>query len=115
LPSSLNQRQERSSVSSSPEPPAKATSHDRAPVLEYVTMPNCRDCSRFEQVLNSVRAEYPAVEVREVPADSERGRRASLERGVLRFPVILLNDEIIAIEKISEDDLRWFLSRAAGE
>lgn len=78
-------------------------------------MPNCRDCSRLERVLGAVRDDYPGVEIREVRADSERGRQASLEQGVLRFPVVLLNREIIAIESIGEDDLRWFLNQATAE
>lgn len=87
---------------------------DRRPLLEYVTMPNCRDCRRLEALLAQVIPDYPGVEVREVLADSARGRQASLDKGVLRFPVVLLDDEIIAIERIAESDLRWFLDQASG-
>lgn len=99
-------------MSVSPEPSQVA--EGGRPLLEYVTMPNCRDCRKLELLLADVRPDYPEVEVREVLADSERGRQASLEQGVLRFPVVLLDGEIIAVEKIAEEDLRWFLDQARG-
>lgn len=81
-------------------------------LLEYVTLPFCRDCSRFEALLGKLRYEFPALEARAVPADSPRGRQLSLEQGILRFPVIALGGDIIAIETISEADLRRRLERA---
>ncbi|MGH2462442.1 MAG: hypothetical protein ACRDFZ_02305 [Candidatus Limnocylindria bacterium] len=97
----------------SPEPRPVADDSER-PLLEYVTMANCRDCRRLERLLAEVRPDFPGVEVREVPADSARGRQASLELGVLRFPVVLLDGDIIAVERISEEDLRWFLAQATA-
>lgn len=81
-----------------------------SPLLEYVTIPACADCHDFEQLLQRVVPDFPMVEVREVGAATARGMAISVERGVLRFPVILLDDEIIAIESISELDLRSALS-----
>jgi len=49
--------------------------------------------------------------VREVAGESERGLRISVGRGVLRFPIIVLDDEIIGIETISEEALRRALVR----
>lgn len=81
-------------------------------LLEYVTLPSCRDCLRFEALLAEVRGEYPKLDVRAVPADSVRGRQLSVEHGIMRFPVIVLDGEVIAIESISAEILRWFLDRA---
>lgn len=102
-------------MSTNPERFASVPSGNGGPLLEYVTMPNCRDCSRLERLLSAVGGDYPGVEIREVPAQSERGRQASIEQGVLRFPVLLLDGEIIAIESIHEDDLRLHLSQATAE
>lgn len=82
------------------------------PLLEYVTLPYCRDCLRFELTLDSVHKDFPALEARAVPADSARGRELSLEQGIMRFPVIVLGGGVIAVESISEADLRWHLERA---
>ncbi len=81
------------------------------PLLEYVTLPHCRDCLRFEMTLDRVRQDFPALQARAVPADSARGRELSLEQGILRFPVIVLGGGVIAVESISEADLRWHLER----
>lgn len=99
----------------SPGRPMSTRTSDRRTHLEYVTMPNCRDCSRLEHQLSAIRRDYPGVEITEVRADSERGRRASIEQGVLRFPVVLLNEEIVAIESIDDDDLRRLLNQATAE
>ena len=81
-------------------------------LLEYVTLPFCRDCLRFEALLAEVGVDYPKLNVQAVRADSARGRELSVEQGILRFPVIVLDGDVIAIESISAEDLRWFLDRA---
>jgi glutaredoxin len=81
----------------------------RRSLLEYVTIPGCRDCVQFEQLIARVRPDYPEIEVRQVAADTPRGMEISVTRGVLRFPVIVLDDDIIAIESIAEADLRLTL------
>lgn len=91
-------------------------SEARAPsqlrLLEYVTIEGCADCRRFESLLARVAPEFPGVEVRHVPGDTARGMSLSVGRGVLRFPVIVLDDEIIGVEAISEPDLRAALALA---
>lgn len=79
------------------------------PILEYVTIPGCSDCSTFEQLLGRVLPDYPEVETRAVAGETPRGLAISVERGVLRFPVIVLDDEVIAIESIAESELRSVL------
>lgn len=83
-------------------------------LLEYVTTPFCRDCLRFETLLREVRTDFPALAVRAVAADSARGRELSLERGIMRFPVIVLDGDVIAVESISEEDLRRHLGRTGS-
>lgn len=80
------------------------------PILEYVTIPSCADCRTFERLLEQVLPDYPEVEVREVAGETPRGLAISVERGVLRFPVIVLDDEVIAIESIAESELRSVLN-----
>ncbi len=75
-------------------------------LLEYVSSPGCSDCRAFEVLIARVAPDYPALEVRAVPADSPRGIGLSVGRGILRFPVIVLDDEVLAIEAITEADLR---------
>ena len=80
------------------------------PLLEYVTTTGCADCRRLEELLSRVQTDFPNIEVREIPGESERGLQLSVGRGVLRFPIILLDDEIIGVESIAEDDLRHALA-----
>lgn len=80
------------------------------PLLEYVTIPGCGDCRRFEELLERVIPDFPEVQVHEVTADTPRGMAISVERGVLRFPVIVLDDEVIAVESIGEAALRSTLA-----
>lgn len=96
--------------------PGRPDSTTRSPraVLEYVTMPNCRDCSRLERQLSAIRGAYPDLEITEIAADSIRGRQASIEQGVLRFPVVLLNGEIVAIESIDDHGLRRLVDQATA-
>ncbi len=85
-----------------------------SPVLEYVTSRGCSDCRRFEDLLARVQPDFPSVEAREVTGESERGLQISIGRGVLRFPIIVLDDEIIGIETITEEALRRALVRRVG-
>lgn len=81
-------------------------------LLEYVTIPGCTDCRRFEALLERVVPDFPGVEVRQVAGETRRGMTISVERGALRFPVIVLDDRVIAVESITESDLRTALSAA---
>ena len=93
-----------------------ADSRPHAPfegLLEYVTTPFCRDCRRFEALLAGVLPDFPIVEARPVAADSERGGELSLMRGIMRFPIIVLDGEVIAVESISEEQLRRHLQQLA--
>jgi hypothetical protein len=84
------------------------------PLLEYVTSAGCRDCRAFEALIARVLPDFPTVEARPVPGDSERGIALSIGRGLLRFPVIVLDDEVLAIEAIDESDLRAALVHRSG-
>ena len=85
----------------------------RNALLEYVSSPDCSDCRAFEALIARVAPDYPALEVHAVAADSPRGIALSVERGILRFPVIVLADEVLAIETIAEPDLRAALQQRA--
>lgn len=95
-------------VSQSRKPEANLAA--QATVLEYVTIPGCADCRRFEELVEHVIPDFPGVEVREVAAETPRGMAISVERGMLRFPVIVLDDEVIAVESIGEAALRSTLA-----
>lgn len=84
------------------------------PLLEYVTSSGCSDCGRFEALVARVAPDFPTVEVRAVAADSVRGTVLSLGHGIMRFPVIVLEGEVLAIESIAEGDLRMALARLTG-
>ena len=83
------------------------------PLIEYVTLPNCPDCVRFEQLWAQVSPDFPRIASHAVPADSARGHELSIGRGRLRFPIIVLDGKVIAIESISEDELRRSLAVGA--
>lgn len=89
---------------------AASSTQSLASLLEFVTIPGCADCRRFEALLERVMPDFPEVEVREVAGATSRGMAISVERGVMRFPVIVLDDAVIAIESIAESDLRAVLS-----
>lgn len=99
-------------MSPTPIPGADGVAARSAPLLEYVTLPFCRDCTTFEAILATVRRDLAHFEARAIPADSARGRQLSVERGILRFPIIVLNGDVIAIESIAEDELRQRLQQA---
>ena len=79
-------------------------------ILEYVTIPGCSDCRAFERLLERVLPDFPDVEAHEVAGESHRGMAISVERGAMRFPVIVLDDEVVAVESIAESDLRAVLN-----
>ena len=91
--------------------PANATADARR---EYVPSSGCPDCPAVEALVARVATDFPTLEVRAVPAESARGTALSLGRGILRFPVIVLDDEVLAIESIAEGDLRTALARRTG-
>jgi glutaredoxin len=79
-----------------------------------VTSPGCADCSAFERTLDQVAPDFPGVDVRAVDAATARGLALSLGQGILRFPVIVLDNEVLAIESIAESDLRSALALAVA-
>jgi thiol-disulfide isomerase/thioredoxin len=94
--------------------PLPASRHLNA-VLEYVSSSGCSDCLAFERLLDHVRPDYPDVEVRAVAADSTRGIDLSIGRGILRFPIIAFDDVVVAVESITEADLRAVLGHDRAE
>jgi hypothetical protein len=82
-----------------------------SPLLEYVTSAGCRDCRTFEVLAARVSPDFPMVEIRAIAADSARGIALSVGRGILRFPVVVLDDDVLAIESITEEALRRALGR----
>lgn len=102
--------EERTYMTASQPRDAESSTLSQAPLLEFVTIPGCADCRRFERLLERVMPDFPEIEVREVAGETSRGMAISVERGALRFPVIVLDDEVIAIESITESDLRTALS-----
>lgn len=84
------------------------------PLLEYVTRPGCADCRRFEELLLRVQPDFPTLQVREVAGESARGLQISIARGVLRFPIVVLDDEVIGVEAITEEMLRRTISQRVG-
>lgn len=80
-----------------------------SPHLEYVTTPGCSDCRAFEELLGRVLEDFPAVQVTKVTAGSARGIDLTIGRGALRFPVIVVDDQVVAVERISEAALRGAL------
>jgi glutaredoxin len=77
-----------------------------SPILEYITSPGCSDCRQFEELITQVQPDFPSLEVHEVAGETPRGLEVSVGRGILRFPIIVLDDEIIGIEAMTEDALR---------
>ena len=77
-----------------------------SPHLEYVTTPGCAECRVFEELLGRVAVDYPQVTITRVTAGSARGIDLTIGRGALRFPVIVVDDVVVAVERISEADLR---------
>lgn len=92
-----------------------APSGRHSSTLEYVTIPGCADCRAFERLLERVLPDYPEVEAHEVAGESPRGLAISVEGGLLRFPVIVLDDEVIAVESMAESDLRSVLNSRRDE
>lgn len=84
-------------------------------LLEYVSTTGCADCRAFEALITRVGPDYPAVEVRAVVADSARGLALSMERGMLRFPIIVLDDVVVGVESMSEAALRSLLGPDRAE
>lgn len=78
--------------------------------LEYVVTDGCGDCATFEALLGRVRPDFPDVTVAAVSADSPRGIALSVQRGILRFPIIVIDGTVVGIERISEADLRAALA-----
>lgn len=78
--------------------------------LEYVVTEGCADCVAWEALWARVRSDFPDVTSAAVSAASPRGIALSVERGILRFPIIVLDDTVVGIERISEADLRAALA-----
>ncbi|MDA8201222.1 MAG: hypothetical protein M0Z49_00370 [Chloroflexi bacterium] len=74
--------------------------------LEYVVTEGCSDCVTFEALWAHLRPDYPEVTSALVPADSPRGIALSVGRGIMRFPIIVLDDRVVGIERIDEAGLR---------
>ena len=81
--------------------------------LEYVVTEGCSDCVAFEALWARLRPDYPEVTSAVVPADSPRGIALSVGRGIMRFPIIVLDDRVVGVERIDEAGLRAALTSRA--
>ena len=81
--------------------------------LEYVVTEGCSDCVAFEALWACLRPDYPDVTSVMVPAGSPRGIALSVQRGIMRFPIIVLDDRVVGIERIDEAELRDALTTRA--
>ena len=93
------------------------TDHGSATVpgarLECVVTEGCNDCVAFEILWARLRHDYPEVTSAMVPADSPRGIALSVQRGIMRFPIIVLDDRVVGIEEIDEAGLHAALTNRA--
>lgn len=70
-----------------------------------LTRDDCHHCEQAKEVLESLRDEY-GLNVRELPLESDEGRRLGLETGALFPPVVLLDGKYFSYGRLSERKLR---------
>lgn len=71
-----------------------------------VTKAGCKPCRRVKDLLEALRGEVPALEVREVDFTSERGMALAVEHGILYPPALFINGKFLAYGKIHAEPLR---------
>lgn len=68
-----------------------------------VTVPGCVECAKFKKFWESVKAEYPDVQLREVDATTLEGMELVQKHVIFASPGILINDELFSTGGVNRD------------
>ncbi len=69
---------------------------------------------RVKRIVNELKAELPAVVIREVDFTSEEGVALAVKSNILYPPAVLIDGRLFAKGKIPEESLKEAVRSAAG-
>lgn len=74
--------------------------------LEILTAPHCAHCDELLRFWESIKGEWPNVEMQEVDILSEEGRALTGQHFIFASPGVLLNGELFASGNIDHGALK---------
>ncbi len=81
--------------------------------VDVVSKEGCLPCERVERILNDLKAEIPAIAIREVDFTSDEGVALAVKFGILYPPAVFINGSMFAKGKIHEEPLKEAIRVAA--
>ncbi len=80
-----------------------------------VSKEGCLPCIRIKRIVDELKAELPAIVVREVDFTSEEGVGLAVKNGILYPPAVFINGSMFGKGKILEQPLKEAVRKAAGQ
>ena len=71
--------------------------------VQLVISPGCTHCAEVRRVLDELKPKYPAMQVEEIDATTEKGMELVVKHSIMASPGTILNGELFATGGINKD------------
>jgi glutaredoxin len=78
---------------------------DNKIIIQLVISPGCTHCAEVRKVLDELKPKYPAMQVEELDATTEKGMELVVKYSIMASPGTIVNGELFAAGGINKDSL----------
>lgn len=73
--------------------------------IQLVISPGCTHCAEVRKVLEELKPKYPAMQVEEIDATTQKGMDLVLKHTIMASPGTIINGELFATGGINKNSL----------
>ena len=82
--------------------------------LQEVTVPGCRECIEFEELWETIKGDFPNVELKQYDATSPEGQAMVQKYEIMAAPGIVINGELFSTGGVDKKKLMEKLQALGG-
>ncbi len=71
--------------------------------IQLVASPGCTHCAEVRRVLEEVKPKYPAMQIEEIDATTEKGMELVVKYTIMASPGVILNGELFSTGGINRE------------
>ena len=72
-------------------------------ILEILSSPGCVHCAEFKKYWESVKAQFPNVEMREIDLTSDKGQEMVSKHMIMASPGVIINGELFSTGGVNKE------------
>ncbi|MEK7549231.1 MAG: thioredoxin family protein [Patescibacteria group bacterium] len=72
-------------------------------ILEILSSPGCYHCAEFKKYWESVKAQFPEVEMVEIDLISDKGQEMVQKYMIMASPGVIINGELFAVGGVNKE------------